>query len=456
MVRTILEAVFESSFYEYSHGFRPGRSQHTALRHIRKDFKGTSWIIEGDIKSCFDRINHEVVLRLIRGRVNDPQFVELIRGMLKAKVLEDVKADPVESLLGTPQGGVISPLLSNIVLHELDKIMEDYIERFYGAKARNNNAEYYKLYNKEGVRRARRVKRVDPMDPNYRRMGYVRYADDFVIGVIGSMSEAQEVKRNVASFLKERLGLELNMDKTSISNLGKDRICFLGYLIRKAPKSVFFRRMKDVSGIKLVKVIRGGRITLIVDWRKVVSRLSDKGFCTSIGYPLPNFSFMPWPQKSTVAIISTVLVGLANYYHLADNKRKIIIRLNYILRFSLAKLFAAKFRLHSISKVFGIAGKDIYKPIKSKMPAVGLTDDKLVDWERDVTTGFAEMREVRVPFTSYREISRPDMKLLSLKVLRRLRSKSKGFRDPLEQFSWLNYRGSLNLGRPWRMWKCIM
>lgn len=296
--------------------------------------------------------------------------------MLKAKALQDFKTDPVANLLGTPQERVVSPLLSNIVLHELDIFMVNYMKTFNKGKCNISSKDHQRLYCKEGIQSARKVNRLDPFYSNYKRITYVRHADDFIVGIRGSRQDALLVRKNIATFFLEHLKLELSMDKTYITNLNKSRIYFLGYVISKSAKTVHYRKRVGTSA-KSIKVFSGGRIRLDVDHVKVIKNLSQKKFCTNLGYPLPNFNYLAWPQKNTVFGINTILIELANYYHLANNKRQLIMRFSYILRFSLAKLFAAKFRLHSVPKVFAVAGKALAKPIKSKFPAIGLTDEKL-------------------------------------------------------------------------------
>lgn len=132
VVRQILEAIYEPIFSDNSHGFRPNRSCHTALYQIKSTCRGTNWVIEGDITGCFDHIDHEILLKILLKKIDDGRFLELIWKFLKAGYLEFNQK--YNSLLGTPQGGIISPILANIYLHEFDKFMEGISAELCGAE----------------------------------------------------------------------------------------------------------------------------------------------------------------------------------------------------------------------------------------------------------------------------------------------------------------------------------
>ncbi|MED0739006.1 reverse transcriptase/maturase family protein [Aneurinibacillus thermoaerophilus] len=252
IVRLILEHIYEASFSIHSHGFRPNRSCHTAIEEVYQRARGTKWWIEGDIKGFFDNINHHVLMSILRKRIKDEKFLRLIWKFLRAGYLEDWKHNLTYS--GTPQGGIISPLLANIYLNELDKYMENYIQKFNRGKRRRDNKEYKaisyqisrrkeKLLNgnltgEEMVKLQSEIKSLedhrrtldasDPMDGNFRRMSYTRYADDFLIGIIGSKAEAEKVKSDIKTFLAENLKLELSDEKTLITHWKKP-VRFLGF-----------------------------------------------------------------------------------------------------------------------------------------------------------------------------------------------------------------------------------
>lgn len=440
VLRSILETVYEPAFSDMSHGFRPNRSQHTALRNIRKTFRGANWFIEGDISKFFDRVNHKLLVNLIRTRVKDERFLSLISRLLTGRILEE-NGKLIESIIGTPQGGIISPLLSNIYLHEFDKFMEEMISVYTKGANRGRNSEYRRLYRVGGVKLARTTSRSDYKDPNFRRMGYVRYADDFVIGLIGTKDESRMVREKVANFLQDQLKLELNMDKTRITDPGKRGIPFLGYVIERPPRKIFIRNVNRGGNPKKERIFRGNSIYLKVDITKVINRLAEKGFCDRGGFPKPNFTYLAEPQTSSVRKVGMILRGLERYYNLAENKCYSIRRISYILRFSLAKMFAAKFKLGTVRKVFIKGGRDLSKRLKSgRAPTVGMTDERLEKWESQRSKRKAIRKAVKLPFVNGWEIPRPDVGVGS--------RKTSHMADPLRSLTWRNARGSYALGRP--------
>lgn len=245
VMRLILEAYYEPQFSDLSHGFRPDRGCHTALIAIRRHWTGAKWFIEGDIKGCFDNIDHHILLSIIAEKIHDNRFVRLLGGLLKAGYCEQWKYNP--TLSGTPQGGIISPLLANIYLDKLDQfIVEKLIPDYNRGTVRRINPEYNRLnvrYN-EKVRRKgwkagremRELRRTLPTalpnDPLFRRLKYVGYADDWLLGFTGPKAEAEEIKERIKAFLKESLKLELSEEKTLITHATTDAARFLGYEIR--------------------------------------------------------------------------------------------------------------------------------------------------------------------------------------------------------------------------------
>src|SRR6266542_1166169 len=221
VIRLLLEAICEPRFSDMSHGFRKGRGCHTALRKIKETWTGTVWFIEGDISDCFGSFSHEILLGILAEKIRDQRFLRLIRHMLKAGYMEDwVYRD---TLSGVPQGGVVSPILSNIYLDKLDEFVErELIPQYTRGERRARNPEYHrvrarmKYARRTGNRaRARDLEKKlrtlpygDPMDPGYRRLRYIRYADDHILGFAGPRAEAEQIKARLAEFLRETLGLE--------------------------------------------------------------------------------------------------------------------------------------------------------------------------------------------------------------------------------------------------------
>ena len=231
VVRLLLEAYYEPTFSANSHGFRPGRGCHTALTDVAVAWTGTTWFVEGDIADCFGSLDHDVMVRILSEKIHDNRFLRLIRNMLKAGYLEDWKYH--DTLSGVPQGGVVSPVLSNIYLSKLDEFAETVlIPQYTRGNRRKENPEYrkarYRLVQarrendrakaRQYQRQARTLPFGDPNDPGYRRLRYSRYADDHLLGFTGPRAEAEDIKDQLARFLRDELKLELSPDKTLITH----------------------------------------------------------------------------------------------------------------------------------------------------------------------------------------------------------------------------------------------
>ena len=253
VVRMVLEAIYEGHFEWTSHGFRPNRSCHTALKSLQNNFNGAKWFIEGDIKGFFDNIDHNVLIEIMKGRIADDRFLRLIRKFLNAGYMEEWQFNKTYS--GTPQGGIISPIWANIYLDKFDKYMDEYAKKFNKGTVRSRNKGICKLnsrvhYLKRRINevedvnvRTRMVEELhekqkliltmpsgNDMDVNFRRLKYVRYADDFLIGVIGTKNECERIKADITKFMQEKLRLEMSQEKTLITN-AQDSAKFLGYEI---------------------------------------------------------------------------------------------------------------------------------------------------------------------------------------------------------------------------------
>jgi group II intron reverse transcriptase/maturase len=244
VVRLLLEAYYEPTFSGHSHGFRPGRGCHTALTEVAKNWTGTTWFIEGDISDCFGSLDHKIMVRILSEKIHDNRFLRLIRNMLKAGYLEDWTYHG--TLSGVPQGGVVSPILSNIYLHKLDIFAETVlIPHYTRGVSRARNPEYERMRNqlkqarkngdrgkaREYQRQMRAIPSGDPSDPGYRRLRYTRYADDILLGFTGPKAEAEAIKDQLARFLRGELALELNAGKTLITHARTRAARYLGYEI---------------------------------------------------------------------------------------------------------------------------------------------------------------------------------------------------------------------------------
>ena len=244
VMRSILEPYFEPQFSEHSHGFRPDRGCQTALSEIQT-WKGTRWFIEGDIAKYFETINHDVLLAVLSEHIQDGRFLRLLRELLEAGYLEDWKFN--KTISGTPQGGVISPLLSNIYLHGFDKWIETVlIPEFTKGKRQKANPVYRQISGqlnamrergdikeiKVLVKQRRCLPSVNTRDAGYRRLRYVRYADDFILSFTGPKVEAETIKQKLKGWLLDHLKLDLSNEKTLITHASTQAARFLGYDIK--------------------------------------------------------------------------------------------------------------------------------------------------------------------------------------------------------------------------------
>lgn len=270
VLRSILEAYYEPQFSPASHGFRPERGCHTALGEVSNRWKGTKWFIEGDISRCFDMLDHQVLMKILGEKLHDNRFLRLLEAMLKAGYLEDWSWNATHS--GSPQGGVVSPILSNIYLDRLDQyVMNTLLPATNRGKERTLDGRYLSLgkrarYARKKGRRGlwhqlvklrRTMPTRDPQDPTFRRLRYVRYADDFLLGFAGPKAEAEAIKLQLQRFLRDELKLELSSEKTLITHAGEEAARFLGYEVHtyhSDDKITGGKRM--INGVIALKVPR--------------------------------------------------------------------------------------------------------------------------------------------------------------------------------------------------------
>jgi len=348
VLRMILVAIYEPIFKETSHGFRPGRSCHTALLAIKTTCKGTTWAVEGDIKGFFDNIDHEILLKLLSKKIADGRIIELVRRFLKAGYFEFHQVR--YSLTGTPQGGIISPVLANIYLHELDVFMENLCSKHStNARSKRQNPEYHKLNNaryfarKQGdyaladrlLLEMRKLPAHDPMDPNYIRVKYFRYADDFLVMINGSKELARTLKENIGVFLKESLHLELSEEKTLITHLSSENVRFLGYEIAKAQADTAV----SVDSIGRKKRTVNGTIQLLVPGDVIETKL--KRF-RSGKKPIRRPERINNPVLDILTAYNAEMQGLYNYYRLATDVGKKLNKFKFYHYGSLLKTIANK------------------------------------------------------------------------------------------------------------------
>lgn len=350
VLRMVLEAYYEPRFRNSSHGFRPGRGCHTALANLQYKFKGAAWFIEGDIRGCFDNIDHEVLMAILARDIQDGRLLNLLRMGLKAGYLENWQYNRTYS--GTPQGGILSPLLANIYLHELDAYIEDMlIPQYTRGKKRAYNPEYGKVGNDIKVARKtgneERVKQLmtqyrklpsqNVNDPNFRRLQYIRYADDFILSFIGTKSEAEEIKAAMCAFLKEKLHLEMSTSKTLITHSRTEHARFLGYDIsvyhaddKISPRSGTLSKTRSVNGC----------IRLGIPYGKVdeLAKRYMRG-----GKPIHEAGLLAFSDAQIIDVYQQRFRGVAEYYKFATD-RNALGKLKYVMEVSLTKTLAHKFK----------------------------------------------------------------------------------------------------------------
>jgi group II intron reverse transcriptase/maturase len=349
VVRLLLEAYYEPTFSNHSHGFRPGRGCHTALTDVAVGWTGTTWFIEGDIADCFGSLDHEVMVRILSEKIHDNRFLRLIRNMLKAGYLEDWKY--YDTLSGCPQGGVVSPVLSNIYLSKLDEFAETVlIPQYTRGGRRKINPEYGKahrrltLARREGDRaKAREYQRQahalpfgNPDDPGYRRLRYSRYADDHLLGFTGPKAEAEEIKDQLARFLRDELALELSPEKTLVTHARTRAARYLGYEI-----TVQHADRKITKGRRSAN----GRIALRVPLDVIRAKRS---LYRHHGKPGCRTALLNLDDYDIVRVYGAEYRGIAGYYLLASDVWRLG-ALRWEAETSMLKTLAAKHK-SSVSK----------------------------------------------------------------------------------------------------------
>jgi group II intron reverse transcriptase/maturase len=350
VMRLLLEAYYEPSFSDHSHGFRPGRGCHTALREVASTWTGTTWFIEGDVAACFGSLDHQIMLSTLAEKIHDNRFLRLMRNMLQAGYLEDWVWNA--TLSGVPQGGVVSPVMSNIYLHRLDEFVETVlIPEYTRGRIRKQDTGYARVRaardraHKRGDRALARDLRKqlrgmpsgDPRDPGFRRLHYARYADDTLLGFTGPRAEAEEIKQRLAAFLHDELKLELSQDKTLITHARTQAARFLGYEI-----TVLHNDRKVTRGRRSANGVVSLRVPASVIKAKQAPYLSR-------GKPERRSQLVNEDDHTIVSTYGAEWRGIVQYYLLAGNVHRLY-RLYWVMETSLLKTLANKHR-SSVSKM---------------------------------------------------------------------------------------------------------
>lgn len=362
VMRSLLDAYFEPQFSNHSHGFRQNRGCHTALQEVDQVWLGTVWFIEGDIARCFDSLDHEVLLAILSETIHDGRFLRLIANLLKAGYLENWRFNT--TLSGVPQGGVLSPLLSNVYLDRLDKFVEtELLPKHNCGVRRKPNPAYIALGHRayylgqtgrhEAAGKLRRLAQAMPSvlleDPEFRRLRYVRYADDFLLGFTGPRAEAEDIKVRVGEFLRDTLKLDLSETKTLITHARTEAARFLGYEISVLQHDA----KRDQQNRRSIN----GQIALRVPMDVIAARCRPY---MQGGKPIHRRERVHDSEFSIVERFQAEYRGLVEYYRMAQNLYRFD-RVRWIMEQSLTKTLAAK-RRTTVQKVWERYAMTIHTP----------------------------------------------------------------------------------------------
>jgi len=354
VIRLILNAYFDPQFNDTSHGFRSNRGCHTALDTIRaKDgWKSVKWFIEGDIRDCFGSIDHDILLGMLAEKIKDNRFLRLMKQFLECGYQEDWKYNA--TLSGCPQGSILSPLLSNVFMNKLDQFMEKNILPTYNRGGRRTENKAYKALCKQMEKHRRHqdwntVKELnkqrqsmpskDTNDPDFRRLYYIRYADDWLLGFSGPKQEAIQVKEEIKAFLATELKLMLSEEKTLITHAKTEKARFLGYDIHVLQQDAKHDRrgQRSINGVIGLRVPDG--------------KMRDKAsLYMKGGKPTHRKERTVHADFDIIAQYQSEFRGFAQYYLLAYNAHQLH-RLKRTMEWSLARTLANKFKT-TTNKIF--------------------------------------------------------------------------------------------------------
>ncbi len=452
VLRMILEAYYEPRFRDSSHGFRPDRGCHTALTQLKQKFTGTIWFIEGDIKGCFDNIDHQVLMSILSRDIHDGRLLNLIQRSLDAGYMEDWVYHKTYS--GTPQGGVLSPILSNIVLHELDTFIEDeLIPQYSRGNHRGMNRSYKHL--SDAIARARKQRNTelaeqlvqerrqlpsgDPHDPDYRRLRYIRYADDFILGFSGPKSEAEAIKAAIGTFLSEKLHLTLSVEKTLITHARTKYARFLGYAVSVQQANDKMTRSQR-TGVLQRSV--NGNIRLGIPYG-LVTEYAKRYYRGGKVVAEPTLLF-----NSDAHIIETFqqrFRGMAEYYKYAVDRKRLQ-KLKFVMELALVRTLANKYKAR-VSKIYQkyhsamVVEGTTYKTLAVEVPTEQRT--RLIYW------GAIPLNLVKVGYDTLRDEKPFDLSLDRTDLVQRLQANTCELCGSHENIQVHHVRKLANLKQRW-------
>lgn len=358
-MRILLECLFNVQFRQSSHAFRPRRGCHTALNLIKRHFGKSNWFIEGDINQQYHNMDHNILVSILREKIQDEPFIDLVYKYIRVGYGE--KPDEITPMkLEFIQGGLISPILSNIYMHPFDKWMKDVLIPNYTIKSKKKaNPEYTKMIRQHGSAVDKLINTEIPNDENFGRVLYVRYFDDFLIGVIGSKETSIKIREEIKVFLEKHLAITLNIDKTRITHATTEKVSFLGYNISCTPKSKM--PVGYNSRGQLVK-----RAILNAPIKKVVESLRLKGFLNKENQPTRCGRYINMDLWNIVDSYKSIERGIINYYSMADNYSRLAARVHYSLKYSCALTISSKMKLRTMKRTFKRYGKNLEIKVGNK------------------------------------------------------------------------------------------
>jgi group II intron reverse transcriptase/maturase len=374
-LQVIMNAIFEPHFSKSSFGFRPGQSLIDALNRIHKRGGSMSWVINGDITKCFDRIPHDIIISSVEERISCARTITLINRGLTAGY-KDEKGQIIKTKIGTPQGSILSPLLSNIVLDKMDKFIESLDDELNVGVKRKINPMYSRLENlrkhykrkspalaRKYLKQMRLTSKFNMHDVEYRRAIFVRYADDFIILLASTRKYAISLKEKLAKFLKEECGLELNEHKTTITN-SRMGTRFLGARIKKRDNSSIFNSFLGKAGNKIT---RRSTLRIAVDApiAELIEKLITNDFARrnhlAIVLAKGRTDLIHLTHFDIIRFYNSKITGILTAYRFAGNFSSMA-KVIWILRQSCALTLARKFKLKTMKKAFGKFGFNLTDP----------------------------------------------------------------------------------------------
>ena len=396
----ILEPVFEPKFSPKSHAFRPGRNAHTVIRTIRSNFAGYLWFLKGDLSEIFEKVDTDVVMECVEKGTRDKKVLSLIKSAMMGRVprrvveKEELKKDkkrkatkkrilkenepkpdpywlrtffsfaPEEAAKVPCYGhcGILSPLLANVCLNELDHMVEEMIVKFFRPCMFDS---IWKYSIDDGCH--------NPAWPEFvpssgkektRKMDYIRYGGHFLIGIRGPREDAVEIRKKIVEFCENTFGLRLDNSKLEIEHIARG-IQFLDHIICRRVIHPTLRytgsggNIVSEKGVGTLLSVTASLQQCIRQFRQIELVKGDKD-----PEPLPCNPMLYSGQAHTNSQMNKFLETMADWYKYADNRKKVVGFCAYVVRSSLAKLYAARYRLKSRAKVYGIASRNLSRPLR--------------------------------------------------------------------------------------------